>query len=106
MRKTIYSGWARYFVSHHALFWANLTRLNNLLVIMNISLFFLTGLVAKGYFYTFISLTCLGLVSIASILPTPLIRRLGYYVIFFLFELVGLYFLVNSIIYWIRNGGA
>jgi hypothetical protein len=71
MRKTIYSGWARYFVSHHALFWANLTRLNNLLVIMNISLFFLTGLVAKGYFYTFISLACLGAVSMASIVPIP-----------------------------------
>jgi hypothetical protein len=106
MLKHIYTDWEQFFNADHAIFWANLTRLNNLLVIMNISLFFLTGLVAKGYFYTFISLTCLGLVSIASIFPTPLIHRLGYYVIFFLFELVGIYFLVNSIIYWIRNGGA
>jgi hypothetical protein len=37
----------------HVIFWSNLCRLNNLLVIMNISMFFLTGLVAKGYFYTF-----------------------------------------------------
>lgn len=104
MLKNVSAMWERCFTADHAVFWANLTRLNNLLVIMNISLFFLTGLVAKGYFYTFISLACLGVVSIASILPTPLIRRLGYYLVFFLFEVVGIYFLVNSIIYWVRNG--
>jgi hypothetical protein len=43
----------------HVIFWINLSRLNNLLVIMNISMFFLTGLVAKGYFYTFYSLIIL-----------------------------------------------
>lgn len=36
----------------HATYWSNLSRLNNLLVIVNISMFFLTGLVAKGHFYT------------------------------------------------------
>jgi hypothetical protein len=41
------------FDADHLLFWNNLSRLNNLLVVMNISMFFLTGLVAKGYFYTF-----------------------------------------------------
>lgn len=106
MLKHDYTNWERFFTGDHAIFWANLTRLNNLLVVLNISLFFLTGLVAKGYFYTFISLGSLGVVSIASILPTPLIGRLGYYLISFMFELVGIYFLVNSIIYWIRNGGA
>jgi hypothetical protein len=71
MQKKSYSHWAYFFVSDHAVLWANLTRLNNLLVIMNISLFFLTGLVAQGYFYTFISLACLGAVSVAAIVPTP-----------------------------------
>ena len=42
----------RAFDTDHANYWSNLSRINNLLVIMNISMFFLTGLVAKGYFYT------------------------------------------------------
>ncbi|MDJ0783638.1 MAG: hypothetical protein QNJ22_16805 [Desulfosarcinaceae bacterium] len=101
-----YTQWERAFITDHAVFWANLTRLNNLLVILNISLFFLTGLVAKGYFYTFISLICLGTVSLATILPTPLIRRLWYYGICLMAELVGIYYLVNSIVYWLINGSA
>ncbi len=105
MLKHAYTNWERFFTLDHAIFWANLTRLNNLLVVLNISLFFLTGLVAKGYFYTFISLGCLAGVSIAAILPTPLIRRLWYYGLCFLFELGGIYYLVNSIVYWVRNSG-
>ena len=35
------------------------------MVIMNISMFFLTGLVIKGYFYTFFSLICLGVVGVS-----------------------------------------
>ena len=46
---------------------------------MTIGLFLHTGLVTQRCFYTFISLICLGGVSIASILPTALIRRPWYY---------------------------
>lgn len=105
MLKATYAHWNRIFYLERAIFWASLTRLNNLLVILNISLFFLTGLVAKGYFYTFISLGCLGGVSIAAIVPTPLIRRLWFYGLCFLLELGGIYYLVNSIVYWVRHGG-
>jgi hypothetical protein len=41
------------FEADYAIFWNNLSRLNNLIVVINISMFFLTGLVAKGYYYTF-----------------------------------------------------
>ncbi len=37
------------FDTDHVNYWSNLSRINNLLVIMNISMFFLTGLVLKGY---------------------------------------------------------
>jgi len=38
-------------------YWANLSRLNNLLIILNISLFFLTELVTKeNYYFTFYTL--------------------------------------------------
>lgn len=96
--------WEESFRVDHAILWSNLSRLNNLLVVINISMFFLTGLVAKGYYYTFYSLICLGVVSVGLIVPTGLIRRLWYYGIFLLLELVSLFYLVNSIAYWVRNG--
>ena len=104
MWKSAYTAWERLFISDHAVLWGNLSRLNNLLIVMNISLFFLTGLVAQGYFYTFISLGCLALVGLAGIVPTPLIRTLWYYGTCLLIELVGLYYLVSSIVYWVHYG--
>jgi hypothetical protein len=92
------------FDADHLLFWNNLSRLNNLLVVINISMFFLTGLVAKGYFYTFYSLACLGFVAVGEIIPTPWTRRLWYYAIYLTTELAAGYFLVASIVYWVRNG--
>lgn len=41
-----YSKLSAAFDADHVNFWSNLSRLNNLMVIMNISMFFLTGLVA------------------------------------------------------------
>lgn len=91
------------FERDHAVFWNNLSRLNNLLVIMNISMFFLTGLINKGYYYTFFSLTCLCIVAVGTLIPTGLIRSLRYYLIYLVLELSGLYFLINSIVYWVRH---
>jgi hypothetical protein len=85
-------------------YWSNLSRSNNLLVIMNISMFFLTGLVAKGYFYTCYSVVCLGGVGMGVLIPTTLIRRLWYYWTFLVVELSGVYFLVASVIYWVKHG--
>ena len=88
----------------HANYWSNLSRFNNLLVIVNVSMFFLTGLVAKGYFYTCYSLICLGVVAVSSIVPTSLVQQLWYYWIFLSIEMVGRYYLVASVVYWIGNG--
>jgi hypothetical protein len=65
---------------------------NNFLIILNVSMFFLTGLVARGYYFSFYSLTCLGVVGMGVLVPTALIQRLWYYWIFFSFELLGLFF--------------
>ena len=70
---------------------------------MNISMFFLTGLVTKGYYYTFYSLICLVVVGMGVLVPTRLIRRLWYYWIFLGVELSGLYYLAASMIYWVKN---
>lgn len=93
------------FHEEHVLYWSNLSRLNNLLIIINISMFFLTGLVARGYYYTYYSLMGLGLVALGLLIPTSRVRCLGYYLAFLLIELVSCYFLIASIVYWVRNGG-
>ena len=56
MLKDSYKKLENAFDADHVNFWSNLNRFNNLLVIVNISMFFLSGLVAKGYYYTFYSL--------------------------------------------------
>jgi len=93
------------FKNYMVIFWANLSRLNNLLIILNITMFFLSGLIAQGYFYTFYSIGCFAFVAILMILPVPFIGRLWFYLLNLLIEFVGIYFLVASIIYWVRAGG-
>ncbi len=83
---------------------AQLSRLNNLMVIVNISMFFLTGLVTKGYFFTFYSLACSGVVGVGTLVPTTLIRHLWYYWTFLIVEFTGIYYLVASVIYWVTHG--
>lgn len=86
------------------IYWANLSRFNNLMIILNISMFFLSGLVSKGYYYTFYSIGCCFLVAILAIIPLSHISRLWFYLVNLLVEFVGLYFLTASIIYWVQNG--
>ena len=104
MSNNRYARLEKIFRANHANFWSNISRFTNLLVLMNISMFFLTGLVEKGYYYTFYSLLCLGTVGIGVLIPTKLIVKIWYYWIYLSMELLGLYFLVASILYWIRNG--
>ena len=92
------------FRNYMVIFWANLSRLNNLLIIVNITMFFLSGLVAQGYYYTFYSISCFTFVAILIILPAPFIGRLWFYLLNLLIEFVGIYFLIASIIYWVRAG--
>ncbi len=101
---TFFSKQGSTFTADYVLFWTNLSRLNGLLVILNISMFFLTGLVNRGYYYTCYSLVALSVVGLGGLLPTQLIRNIWYYLCYLLFEAVGVYFLVVSIIYWIRHG--
>lgn len=92
----------RKFGSDYALLWTNLSRLNGMLIVVNLSLFFVTHLVIeKGYYYTFYSLFFLGLVGLASILPHGLFDRLWFYLLVLGLEGAGLYFLVTSGWYWV-----
>jgi len=82
--------------------WASLSRITNLLIILNITLFFLTELVTKkGYYYTFYSIFFLCMVQIGTLLPLGLLNRLWYYSIFLIFQGLGIYFLAASTWYWV-----
>jgi len=86
------------------IYWAILSRINNLMVVLNISIFFLSGLVSRGYYYTFYSIGCCFLVAMLAIIPLSFINRLWFYFVNLLIEFVGIYFLTASIIFWVRNG--
>ena len=90
--------------NYMVIYWANLIRFNNLMIILNISMFFLSGLVARGYYYTFYSIGCCFLVAVLAIVPLTHISRLWFYLFNVLIEFVGIYFLTASITYWVRNG--
>ncbi len=84
------------------IYWANLSRTNNLMIILNISFFFFTELVIKqGYYYTYYSLFFLLVVKVGLLAPVGLIHRLWYYGVFLLSEIIAIYFLLSSIWFWV-----
>ncbi len=93
-----------HFQANNAVYWANLGRFTNLLVVLNISFFFLTELVTtQDYYYTFYSLLALGIVYLGLLLPTGLLDRLWYYLIFVACELVAVHFVVVSVAFWVST---
>lgn len=90
------------FEKQMAIYWSNLSRTTNLLILLNISLFFVTELVTKqGYYYTYYSLFFLLLVKVGLLVPIGLLDRLWYYCIYLIFEFFAIYFLLSSIWFWV-----
>lgn len=97
----LYRHLADIFAEHAVIHWTGLSHLNTLLVVTNITLFFVTRLVIdEGYYYTFYSLACLIFVAAGILFPLGLVMRLWYYLIFLFFECVALWFIVVSVWYW------
>ena len=92
----------RSFGENRVIYWSNLARFNNLLIILNISLFFLTELVTRdGYYYTYYSLCFLLVTAFGCLFPLGLVDRLWYYGLFLFSEVVAMYFLITSVWYWV-----
>ena len=91
------------FRKHRDALWGCLSRQNNVSIVANISLFFLSGLVTKGYYYTFFSLAFLGVAGVTMVMPVPFYSRLWYYLVSLSCHLLGLYFLVSSVLYWVHS---
>lgn len=93
----------RCFHEQYAVLWPNLSRVLSLLVILNISRFFLTGAVTRGgYYYPVISLAVLAAAELLILLPFGLQARLGCYLLVLGFCLVAAWFLGASIVYWMH----
>ena len=91
-----------HFDNHNNIYWMNLSRFTALLIILNISLFFVTELVTRqGYYYTYFSLLALFAVEFALLVPVGLVDKLWYYGIFLAAEIIALYFLVSSVWFWV-----
>ena len=104
MEQGVYQQLEKRFATQAEIHWAHLSRLNNLLIILNISMFFLTDLVTKqGYYYTYFSLIFLSLTAVGPLMPFGLLKRLWYYLLFVTCEVGGTYFLVVSAWYWVRT---
>ena len=94
----------RSFRENRVIYWSNLARFNNLLIILNISLFFLTELVTQGgYYYTYYSLGFLLTTALGCLLPLGLVDRLWYYCLFLCSELGAMYFFIASLWYWVAT---
>ena len=92
----------RQFSKDYSVYWAVLSRLTGLLIILNISMFFLTDLVTRqNYFYTFYSLMFLGIVYLGCLLPLGLLDRIWYYLTFLVAEVAGTYFFIATVWYWV-----
>lgn len=91
-----------HFENHKNIYWMNLSRFTTLLIILNISLFFVTELVTReGYYYTYFSLLALFTVEFALLVPVGLVDKLWYYGICLVAEIIALYFLFSSVWFWV-----
>ena len=89
------------------IYWENLSHLTSLLIVLNLSMFFVTELVTRhGYYYTYYSLLCLSIVHIGLVVPFGLLNRLWYYLIFLVFEFIAIYYFVVSVVYWVVTNKA
>ena len=96
---------ARSFQEDHAIYWGHLSRTAGLLVMLNISLFFLNGaLSCGGNYWPVKSLGFLAVAEGAMLWPHNVARRFGYYLALLALWLVAAGFFLASVVYWLRTG--
>jgi hypothetical protein len=92
------------YAEQHPVLHGNLSRFTGLLIMLNVTLFFVNGAVIdEGYYYTFYSLGVLAAVEASLIIPHGLFDRLWFYALTLLVEAIGLYFLTSSVWHWVAT---
>jgi hypothetical protein len=87
-----------HYEAHKNMCWMNLSRSAALLIILNISLYFVTELVTwQGYWDTYFSLSALLAVEFALLVPLGLVGKLWYDGISLVAVGIALYFLIASV---------
>jgi len=93
-----------HFETHKNIYWMNLSRFTTLLIILNISLFFVTERVTRaGYHDTYFSPLALLAVAFALLVPVGLVDKLWYYGVYLMAESIALSFLIPSVWFWVKT---
>jgi len=89
------------FGKDYSIHWSSLTLVNNSLILVNISLFFVTELVKQGYYFTYYSLFFLALVQLCILIPVGLTQNIRFYLMTLILEFIGIYFIIASVVFWL-----
>ena len=93
------------FLKDYDVLWSALSRNSNLLVILNISLFFLTEAVRSGgYYFPLISVGIIAVSILLTLLPLGWHRSMRFYLVNLVLFLAAGTMFVLSVLYWIQNG--
>lgn len=96
-----------HFFDTYICYWGNLSRTNNLIAILNISLFYVTQLVTHcGLYKSAHSLLCVGIVAVIPLIPLGLVRNVWFYFACVVLEGIAAYYLIESIWTWLKFNGA
>ncbi len=95
------------FLQQHAILWAALSRTGNVLIMVNVSLFFLTGQVTDGgYRFPVYSLGLLAVATLMILLPLGWHDRLWYYLVILCVQAGSGWLLGASVVYWLNHSSA
>lgn len=94
----------RCFHEQNIFLWPHLSRAIGLMVVLNTSLFFLTGAVTHGgYYYPIIALVLLAIAKLLILLPLGFQARLPFYMIVLALWIAAAWLLGASLIHWLRQ---
>jgi hypothetical protein len=94
----------RCFHEQNVFLWPHLSRAIGLMVVLNTSLFFLTGAVTHGgYYYPVIALVLLAIAKFLILLPLGFQARLPFYMIVLGLWIAAGWLLGASIFHWLRQ---
>lgn len=103
-REKVHSRCAACFRDQHGVLWPALSRTINLLAMLNVSLFFLTGAITReGYRYPLYSLALLGVAALLTLMPLGLHHRLWFYLCALLLCGASAWLFGASILYWLTH---
>ncbi len=105
-KKSFLEKLSKHYKENYQLYLDHMQQFNHLLILLNISFFFVTELVIKeNYYFTYFSLAALGLIQLLVLLPFRWIKNYKFYLFLLFLMMVAGYFFIASVVYWVKIGG-